>query len=136
METHNTTQTTTTEANTEANKSNRAPLADLNQFTGTEAYHRLTMLWPLKCTDGVKYVADEAGAYWLVDIVASYQPQLQDQEFQQWILTVNPDHSATVICTDGNEKELIRQKLEYTDFPLPSITFYCIDNVLLLTSEY
>ena len=48
---------------------------DLAQFTGTEAYYRYvggTLL-----TDGTKYLANEAGAYWLMDLIASYQPILK-----------------------------------------------------------
>ncbi len=44
---------------------------DLNQFTGTECYY--AYLVGLKLTDGVKFMADKAGAYWLLDIIASYQ---------------------------------------------------------------
>jgi len=44
---------------------------DLNTFIGTTGYYRY--LAGLKLTDGVKYLADEAGAYWLLDIICSYQ---------------------------------------------------------------
>jgi len=41
-------------------------------FSGTEAYHRLSPLHgKLVCTDGVKYLADKAGAFWLIDAIAS-----------------------------------------------------------------
>ena len=55
--------------------------ADLNQFTGTECYYPH---WTKKLvyTDGVKFVADVAEAFWLIDLVASYQPL--KVAFQVW----------------------------------------------------
>jgi hypothetical protein len=49
------------------------PLA-LAQFAGgTEHWHRHGLARSVCFTDGVKYVADQAGAYWLVDIIAIAQ---------------------------------------------------------------
>lgn len=49
---------------------------DLNRFTGTEQWHRFnSMMRDCLLTDGAKYVADEAGAYWLMDIIGSAQLQ-------------------------------------------------------------
>lgn len=111
-------------------------LSDLNYFTGTESYHRLTALAKFVCTDGVKYVADNAGAYWLIDAIASYQPQLSGEDFQFWKLVVTGT-KAVLTCTDGNnETPLISQNIPYTDFPAPCIEFYLTDNVLMLLSEY
>lgn len=45
---------------------------DLSPFTGTEHWYK-HWLGGLLYTDGVKYVADQAGAYWLIDAIASYQ---------------------------------------------------------------
>jgi hypothetical protein len=52
--------------------------ATLAQFTGTEHYYRLNR----RCliTDGAKYLADEAGAYWLLDAGASYTIQQAKSE--------------------------------------------------------
>ncbi len=44
--------------------------AELAQFTGTEQYYK--HLGGLVYTDGVKYLAEKAGSYWLLDIIASY----------------------------------------------------------------
>jgi hypothetical protein len=96
----------------------------------------------------VKYVADEAGAYWLIDIIAIAQehtPALKDQSFQTWKLTVKEDASAVVVCTNGGKRTLYRQEISLTDFPLREIAFYCcrdgllgdgIEWVILLPSEY
>jgi hypothetical protein len=122
--------------------------SDLQQFTGTERWYRHALVRNVTFTDGAKYLADRAGAYWLLDIIAIAQPHtagLADEYFQAWRLTVNADASATVVCTDGNDKELYRQAIPYTDFPLPGIRLYCcrdgvlgygVDWVILLPCEY
>jgi hypothetical protein len=109
-------------------------LQDLRAFTGTENYYKLTMFGGFICTDGVKYVADTAKAYWLLDAIGSYQTQLKREDFQHWKLIVK-DNSGILTCDDGNGNILITQEIQYTDFP-QDINFYLTDNVLLLTSEY
>ena len=116
---------------------------DLNSFCGTTQYFRY--LCGLKLTDGVKYLADEAGAYWLLDIISSYQhdPKIRRERFQVWELTLSPDNATTgkheavvTMKTDSDRPLMVEQQIEYTDFPLDSITLYLIDGVILLTSEY
>ncbi len=41
--------------------------ADLAQFTGSENWYRHAINHAVLFTDGAKYVADQAGAYWLLD---------------------------------------------------------------------
>ena len=48
-------------------------LADLRQFTGTEQWYRHGLARNILFTDGAKYLADEAGAYWLLDEIAFAQ---------------------------------------------------------------
>jgi len=108
---------------------------NLTQFTGTEHWYK--HVCGTTYTNGMKYLADEAKAYWLLDVVASYQHELKDKRFQIWRLTVNEDRTAVVTMReDSNEPVLIKQKIEYTDFPLDEIEFYCIDGIMLLKSEY
>lgn len=111
----------------------------LDQFCGTERYHKFSILYPrLVLTDGVKFLCVEAECFWLMDIIGSYQKQLAKEPFQVWKLVV-ADRKAVVTCIDGNDKEVVRQEVGYTDFPLESIELYCIDGeykVILLTSEY
>ncbi len=40
--------------------------ADLRQFTGSEHWYRHGLNRKVLFTDGAKYVADTAGAYWLL----------------------------------------------------------------------
>ena len=106
---------------------------DLNQFIGTENYYRH---WT-RCgvfTDGVQYLAEQAGAYWLIDAVFSYRRR---ESFQVWTLRKNDDNSAVLTMQeDSGEPAKVRQEIPYTDFPLDSIKLYLIDSVLLLPSEY
>jgi hypothetical protein len=119
----------------------------LAQFTGTEHWFRHGLSRGVAYTDGVKYVADTAGAYWLVDIIAIAQrldEAVREEPFQLWKLEVRENDSATVICEDGNGKPLYRQDIEWTDFAREGISFYCcedsttpgITRLILLPSEY
>jgi hypothetical protein len=109
-------------------------LEDINHFTGTDKYykHFLGILF----TDGIKYVADEAGAYWLIDAIASYQPRLRQEEFQSWTLKKNENDSWTLSATDGNDRELVRQEIEFSDFPRDKMNFFLCNKTLMLPSEY
>lgn len=110
---------------------------NLDQFTGTEHYYRH---WSgLLYTDGVRYMAEEGKAYWLIDAVASYQRELKGdrlQEFQLWELRVQ-DRAGVLTCREDSGMEpVVEQRIEYTDFPLDEIKLYVIRGVLILPSEY
>jgi|tagenome__1003787_1003787.scaffolds.fasta_scaffold19590013_1 hypothetical protein len=79
--------------------------ADLSQFTGTETWYRHPLVRHVLYTEGVQYVAETGGAYWLVDEIAFTQlgePHVAAEDFQVWRLTVNPDKTAALACEDGN----------------------------------
>lgn len=115
-------------------------LAELPNFYGTENYHQWSALFRnFVLTDGAKYIAEECGAYWLMDAVASHLSSYKDEgfvvaKFQAivggWELGI----------TDGNEHSLVTQRIEFTDFPLDEITLYVVKQddlwVVLLPSEY
>ena len=46
---------------------------DLRQFTGSENWYRHPFVRQVLFTDGAKYVADQGGAYWLLDAIAIAQ---------------------------------------------------------------
>ena len=50
-----------------------SPESDLDQFTGSENWYRHGLNRNVTFTDGAKYVADEGGAYWLLDAIAICQ---------------------------------------------------------------
>jgi len=131
-------ETTTTPENKKENLKQSIE-SNLPYFTGTEAYHKFSILSNLKLTDGVKYLCEKAQCYWLMDIIASYQNKCNKDEmlkyFQIWTLTVK-NGEAVVKCERDTNDIAITQKIPYTDFPLDSIKLYCDNGVILLTSEY
>ena len=106
---------------------------DLAQFTGTTQYFRH---WTRKIvfTDGVQFLAEQAGAYWLVDLIASYQPLCDSRQY--WTLTIDGGLYSAV-CKDRDDCVLVSQTIEYSDFPanLLPFTLYLQDGVLFLPSE-
>ncbi len=120
--------------------------SDLNQFMGTSQYHH-HFLNRFVFTDGVKYLAEQANAYWLLDAIASYQQAelLKDSAlkyFQVWKLTVavnpqNPDSkTAQLVCDRDKGDIVVTQNFGVTDFPLPEVSLFLIRKVLMLPSEY
>ena len=113
--------------------------ADLWQFTGSEHWYRHSLNRNVFFTDGAKYVADTAGAYWLLDEIALIQPhdkRVAAEAFQVWKLVVRPDQTATLTCEDGNDTTVFTKQIDYTDFPLDDITLYFTNNVIYLPSEH
>ncbi len=113
--------------------------ADLRQFTGSENWYRHGLVRDVLYTDGAKYLAEHGEAYWLLDQIAlaQHDKRLAREEFQLWKLIVEQDgDSAVLTCDDGNGLILYREDIEFTDFPLPEVTLYCVNNTILLPSEY
>jgi len=118
---------------------------ELNGFCGTECYYR--HFTGGRFTDGVKHLADRAGAYWLIDAIFSYQSEqkIRAIPFQIWTLKVlrselgknkNEPMAVLEMNEDTGEPLKVSQKIPYTDFPEGEIKLYLIDSVLLLPSEY
>lgn len=118
---------------------NKADLQDnLRHFTGTDNWFKHHFNKHLLYTDGVKFFAEHAGggAYWFLDIIASEIWQLQSIEPFMVIYLEVHDSKAIIACEDGNDKEVYRREIAYTDCPEGSWLFYLTDNVLMITSEY
>lgn len=125
---------------------------ELESFTGTEHHYRHP--FGLTFTDGVRHLildiarvrADDGGrcngAFWLLDAIAAHQPKakLRCGSFQLWTLAVSVvedrRRATLTCCADSDKPPVITQEIEYTDFPLPSVSLYVIDGVALLPSEY
>ena len=113
--------------------------ADLAQFTGSEQWYRHGINRKVLFTDGAKFVADRAGAYWLLDEIAIIQPhdrRVAAEEFQVWKLAVNADQTGVLTCDDGNDNVVYTKQIDYTDFPPEGITLWFTNNTILLPSEY
>lgn len=113
--------------------------AELAQFTGTETWYRHGINRNVLFTDGAKYVADHAGAYWLLDEIAltqRFNKGVAAEEFQVWKLTVNEDRSANLVCDDGNDNIVYAKRIAFTDFPLDEMVLWFTGNTILLPGEY
>lgn len=112
----------------------------LRGFTCTENYYRYSPLFRnFILTDGTKFLAEEAGAYWLMDAVASHVGSYKKDTFvvaklqkqlTDWLLIID----------DGNGNLYAKQTIDFSDFPLDSMTLYVCKQddmwVILLPSEY
>lgn len=109
----------------------------LRQFTGTTNWYTSPLYPWMKYTDGIKFVAETVGAYWLLTILGTELQELNESEpFLHIILYVEED-GAEIVAGDGNgEFDLYRRKIDVTDFPVGEWTFYLINGVLILPSEY
>lgn len=120
-------------------KDQKLTKADLAQFTGTGVWYHHSLRRNILYTEGMQYLAEKAGAYWLIDEITfnQMQPRIGSEEFQLWTLKVNLAKSDAVLtCDDGNGKIIYQKVITYTDFPLEEIKIYFTNNVILLPSEY
>lgn len=111
----------------------------LARFTGSENWYRHALNRVVLFTDGAKHVADVGGAYWLLDEIAlaqRYKKKVAAEPFQCWKLKVKADHTAKLICEDGNGNRVYAKTLTFTDFPLEEIELWCTGNTIMLPSEY
>jgi hypothetical protein len=125
---------------------------ELKTFSGTERHYRHA--FGLQYTEGVFHIAFRSesvrydsehacsGAYWLLSEIAIHQPRAREltDGFQLWTLTVHPHgpmRGAVLTCrADTGVPPVITERIAWTDFPLPELTLYVIDNTLLLPGEY
>ena len=95
----------------------------LAQYCGTEGYRftPITKAADMVYTDGVKEMAELCGAFWLLELIASYQPRcMKDRslrEIQFWTLTVK-DKKGIVTCERDSDDVFLTQEIEHTNFPL------------------
>ena len=123
------------------NMTNAATLSEsqLRQFTGSENWYRHGINRSVLYTDGAQFLAEQGGAYWLLDIIAiaqQHESRVTQEEFQVWKLQVRADRSATLLCDDGNGNVVYTQEIPFTDFPLDEVRLYFANSVIHLPSEY
>ena len=112
-------------------------LNSLPDFSGTCRYNPYSL--GLHLTDGVKWLAEAAQCYWLLDVVASTQlvRKVRAEELHVHKLKVDLKKQKAVFWVeDGNGNKVYTQRIGYTDFPLPEITLWQIGGVIMLPSEY
>ena len=110
----------------------------LKNYTGAEVCFRHELYKLFTYTEGVQFLAAEAGAYWLVELIFGLQhtvPAVKAEPFQCWKLETS-DYAGKLTCEDGNGNKVYTRAIEFTDFPMEEITLWFTDSVLLLPSEY
>lgn len=114
---------------------------ELGNFTGTEVYHRWSVLFR-NCllTDGAKYLCEKAGAYWFADIIGSILSKIKPHGFTVCQIKKNATGSGAVFTADdGNGNVFYTQRIKYTDAPFNFRVFAVWDGerlVIMVPSEY
>lgn len=108
---------------------------ELRGFSGSTVFY-MGPLGSIRYTEGIRYLADRAGAFWLVDLVGSYQPQHRDIVFQLWKIRVRDNQAIVSMREDCGEPAIVEQEIPYTDFPLDEFEFYVCNGMMMLKSEY
>ena len=123
----------------------------LQHFTGGGEVYRHTLNRRVIYTEGVRFLAAESAAYWLIDAIALHYgtPQMaraikRDDRLtglQFWTLRVREDRSASLsMRVDTGEPAAIRQAIPFTDFPLKKVRIWAGFNgegwTLYLPSEH
>ena len=110
----------------------------LAQFTGTAQYWRVARQFAI--TDGVKYLAETAACFWLIDAAISHLLEIGTADWFVLVRTEVSGSSAVMIYEDGNGLEHARQEIGHTDLQLPSVDLYAVWDserwVIMLPSEY
>lgn len=107
----------------------------LRKFTDTSMFLRHEINHSVLFTDGVRHVAEEGEAFWLIDAIVSWLTDPQFQEAAQkddrilslhfWRLEVNEDRSAILTAkADSPEEPFISQAIPYTDFAADEIDIW------------
>ena len=111
-------------------------LDNLSRFTGTSKYYQ--NFFGIKYTEGVSFLANEVKCFWLLDLISSYQfdKRVKNETFQAYDLRVFADRSAIVTISDGNDRILAKQWIDYTGFPFSKFTLWYEDGVIVLPSEH
>ncbi|CCG43236.1 DUF6876 family protein [Magnetospirillum molischianum] len=120
---------------------------ELAQFNGAERFYRHPMNQQILFTDGVKFFAERAGAFWLLDILATELNEIRKVE-EFIVVRLNVTGSkAVLISDDGNDNVLHTKNISLTDAPEGEWKFYMVvadrdanDRVtmttIMLPSEY
>ena len=120
-------------------KNPQAPnAATVAQFTSTAQYWRVARQFAI--TDGVKYLAETAACFWLIDAAISHLLEIGTADWFVLVRVEVSGSSAVMIYEDGNGSEHARQEIAYTDLPLSSVRLYAVWDserwVIMLPSEY
>ena len=115
----------------------------LRNFSGSEQVYKFNLLFPnVLMTDGVRWLANKAECYWLLEMIASHIRAIKDDYMAVCRLKVQ-GRTAVFTMDNGNagsDNVFVTQTIEYTDFPLDEIKLYVKEDaddkwIILLPSE-
>lgn len=112
--------------------------------------YRHSLVRAIIYSEGIKEMAEEHGAYWLIDAVASYyaSPQMDKailadsrlELMQFWTLKAEGGKATLTMNADSGEPNVITQEIEFTDFPDGEQRIWASNNgdgwTLFLPEEY
>jgi len=92
-------------------------------------------------TEFVKSLIDVEPSDWLLDTIGNYQsnPEIQKFPHQSWSLTVDENKRATLVMKEDEELDspiIVKEEIEFTNFPVDDVTFVFTDNILMGNLEY
>jgi hypothetical protein len=111
---------------------------ELLQFMGDLVRYRHPLNQKVIYTPGVRFLVENAEAYWLIDAIANWiaSPEFASAVVQSppighlhyWILTVDSAARTAVLHAerDCGIPPFITQKIEFTDFPLDEICIWAV----------
>ena len=105
--------------------------SNLYQFTGSMEWLSLPLFRRVIVSEGARYLAENAGAWWLLEAIASHltanhkwkkacrtNERLASLSF--WTITKTENDSCVLEAREDSDcKPVVTQKIEYTDFPFP-----------------
>lgn len=90
---------------------------------GTDNYHRYSALFPsLLITDGVKRLATENSAFWLLDVIGSHLPGINARQEPFLVARLKKGWNQEAIFTfddggrGGVDVVLVTQEIDFTDY--------------------
>ena len=110
----------------------------IEDFKPTAMWHRHPANSRIFYSDGIKFLADSASCWWLVDDIVSAQTfgMISASKFQIWILEKTGKKSAVLRCESEHGTILFKKTVCYTEFPLPRVVIYVVGKTIMLASEY
>ena len=102
-------------------------------YTGTDHYWRQPTSG-LQYVDSIKDFCEDHKAYWILDVVGTYLPQLKKYDFVVLFFDVCNKACTFYAREDTDEPDIVRQEIEFTDMDV-AIKLYYENGVLCFPSD-
>lgn len=119
-------------------------LNELAQCHGSQQCYKHPIHPGLVYTEGVQTMAVICDAYWLLDQIMPTSLKLQEEHpfIVADLYKKETEFKCYIKYTDGNDNEIHKTEIPFTDFPLcdiddqPAMRIWITNGTLLLPSEY